>query len=202
MELIRIEILNGYYFKKFYKKGMNMNHFFSVLVIGAYLTLSQSANAKTIFNGEEQFYNFIQKFKTVCGPDNINNEQICKNGFSTKILFNQSSGINKLDTTDKNQLLKIATSEASKWADTILEGDYMAFGDTQLSTVIGIYKNNQLIAYRITYQEDAIRTDECENEKESISTCTRGIIAESGFVSADFTQNNRDDDNIAEFYQD
>lgn len=179
---------------------MNMNYFFSVLVIGAYLTLSQSANAKTIFSNDQQFYNFIQKFKTVCDPDNISNEQACKNGFSTKILFDLSTGISKLETANKNQLSKIATSEASKWADTILEGDFMAFGDTQLSNVIGIYKNNQLIAYRITYQEDAIRTDECENEKESLTTCTQGIIAESGFVSADFTQNNRDDDNIAEFY--
>lgn len=200
MVLISSGIFNIVSIKKFYKKGMNMNHFFSVLVIGAYLTLSQSANAKTIFSNDQQFYNFIQKFKAVCDADNINNEQICKNGFSTKILFNQSSGINNLDIANKNQLSKIATSEASKWADTILEGDYMAFGDTQLSTVIGIYKNNQLIAYRITYQEDAIRTDECENEKESLTTCTQGIIVESGFVSADFTQNNRDDDNIAEFY--
>lgn len=87
----------------------------------------------------------------------------------------------------------IAADQASIWGDTILEGPFDADGQTALTSVEGVYKNGDLVAYHITYMERAWRlTDEGNHG-------SAGSIFESSYVSPSFTSWFRDDMALADF---
>ncbi len=103
-------------------------------------------------------------------------------------------------------LTHVATEQAQIWADTILEGDYLAAGDTQLDQVYALYENDILIGYRITYSEQAWALSQCDyyqatalNRKEALLSCAEGRITEASFVSPAFTTFIRDPNQFAEF---
>lgn len=101
-----------------------------------------------------------------------------------------------------SRLKDVAEDQAFIWGDTILEGDYVADGKTQLDRVEGVYLNQELVAYRITYSERAWYIGDCAYEDmthESFEGCESGLIVESSYVSPDFSSWMRDLDAIADF---
>lgn len=98
-----------------------------------------------------------------------------------------------------------ATQQAQIWGDTILEGDYVADGKTQVDEVIAVYKNNILQGYRLTYSEKAWMITECDFDHEnldSLNSCTPGRIVESSYSSPDFKDLEQDENSYAEFFND
>ena len=86
---------------------------------------------------------------------------------------------------------EIAFEQAQIWADTILEGDYVADGKTRIDRIFRLYKNNQFLAYMLTYSEKAWDTGTCAYDGLHVSTlqgCTEGRIVETSFVSPDFKE--------------
>ncbi len=93
---------------------------------------------------------------------------------------------------------EVAKHQAQIWADTILEGDYRAAGDTRLDKVEAFFKGEELVAYRITYSERAWYTGEC-HPSQPLQGCEEGRIAEASFVSPTTQSWLRDDRAYADF---
>ena len=100
------------------------------------------------------------------------------------------------------KLLEIANDLAQVWADSILEDDFYAEGRVTLDKVTPIYRDNELIAYYITYSEKAWYVGKCHfnGHKETLVGCAEGRIVERGYVSADFTEAYVDERHLATFY--
>ena len=99
-------------------------------------------------------------------------------------------------------MTRIAKTQAQVWADTILEGDFVADGYTRLDRIDEIYKHNILIGYRITYSEKAWDTSDCSYDGIRDSTlvdCTPGRIVESSYVTPDWKYYFYDDKTGARF---
>ncbi|HVK60921.1 MAG TPA: hypothetical protein VM432_05195 [Bdellovibrionales bacterium] len=97
---------------------------------------------------------------------------------------------------------EISESQAMIWADTILEGDYHADRKVVITSIQGIFRSKQLVAYRLTYSSKAWYTGDCDYDGEDQSTlsgCTEGNISESTFVSPTLKTWMRDDNAYAEF---
>lgn len=108
-----------------------------------------------------------------------------------------------LEHPEYKKFKKQAVELAQVWADTILEGPYISISDTELIGLSEIYENGRLIAYRITFKEDAIDTDSCQGGEnvnpEKDPTCERGYIAESVVFNPDLSTSgnlNRDEANF------
>lgn len=103
-----------------------------------------------------------------------------------------------------SQLQKVAADQAQIWADTILEGDYYADGNTKLDIVYGVYNNNELVGYQIQYSESAWSTANCSFDGENLNllnSCQKGRISEASFVSLDLKVFSVDDNKLAEFIE-
>jgi hypothetical protein len=87
----------------------------------------------------------------------------------------------------------IAKDQANIWGDTILEGEMDTDGQTLLEKVEGVYSDNQLIAYRITYSEKAWTLGDNGQPVDG------GRISESTFVSVAMTSWFRDNWALAAF---
>jgi hypothetical protein len=124
--------------------------------------------------------------------------EICKPPFSNQIL--QSS---KTARKLFYQLQKIAEEQVNVWGDTILEGDYIADGEVRLTKISAVYQDSELVAYRITYNQNAWDTSTCNydgnHHQETIVGCAQGIITESTYVSSSLNYYEVDENQFAEF---
>jgi hypothetical protein len=135
----------------------------------------------------------------------------CKSTFTIKRISRATKG--------NSALFKKLDHEASMmariWGDTILEGDYHAFGDTEAGKVFAIYKGAKLIGYHMEYYEAAMDTSgqDCNRDEEPAGTslaedkwdghfgqCTFGRIYEGGFLSPDLSESAEDYSQLATFF--
>lgn len=115
----------------------------------------------------------------------------CKSPYTVVALYRYSprADFGGLDMKSKNDLMRVASEQAQIWADTILEGDFVADGKTRLDEVQGLYKHKTLIGYKITYSERAWDTAYCSYDgihEETLRGCAEGRIVESSYVSTDY----------------
>ena len=147
-----------------------------------------------------KFTQLIEEYQSAC----ISSP--CQEPFHTKVLYKKRNDVPPLITRAQIRFLsRIATEQAYNWADTILEGDYVSDGNTVLEKVIGIYKYQRLVAYKISYTEVGWDVSTCDYDfknSESLKSCPVGVIRESSFVSLDLENFVRNHDDIADFYQD
>lgn len=108
-----------------------------------------------------------------------------------------------LDPMIIQALQKVAFDQAQIWADTILEGDYLASNKISLDGVEIVRIGAQVVGYRVTYSANAVETTACsgsEDYKQALANgCTRGKIWESSFVSLDIASWTRDTSRYATF---
>lgn len=169
------------------------------LVMGS-LLLTQTAFANSHGSltkaSARAFYDLIENFRGACATE-------CQRPFSFKVIFNlEKPEPNDLSATLLSRLQKAAFEQAQVWGDTILEGDYYSDGKTRLDTAAALYKNGQLIGYKIQYSERAWDTAECdfnEFDENTLNACAEGRIQEAGFISSDFNHFFRDEDRFATF---
>lgn len=141
------------------------------------------------------------------GPDELQFrkvvEKLEKNGltrFDVRVVYENSQW--STSAAEFEKLHKIAQSQAQIWADTILEGDYEADGQTVLDRVEEIQFKGRLVAYRITYSERAWYIGSCDydyEDKSKLASCAEGRISEASFVSSSLTSWTRDSNAYAEF---
>ena len=158
--------------------------------------LTTSAFADNSGENSKAFEDRIVSYQKYC-------EGGCKNPFSEKAAFEfAEADQSKLAKVTRDTLEKVAFDQAQIWGDTILEGDYVAEGKTQLDRVFAIYENGQFLGYKIRYSEQAWYVGECDYNQDDRSTlkdCTEGRIHESSFVSPDFSTYFRDESDLADF---
>ncbi|MGZ3691827.1 MAG: hypothetical protein ACXVAX_10005 [Pseudobdellovibrio sp.] len=117
-------------------------------------------------------------------------ENICRKPYAVDLIYDFLQNTN-LEPGFKSKMQEIAFDQAQIWADTILEGDYVADGKTRIDRIYKLYKNNQLLAYMLTYSEKAWDTSNCRYDGfhvTSLQGCTEGRIVETSFVSTDFKE--------------
>jgi hypothetical protein len=113
-------------------------------------------------------------------------------GFDFKVLHSSAVTDASVQPLLAN-FVAIAKDQAGIWADTVLEGAFDADGQTQLDSVEGVYLNGELIAYHITYSEQAWTLGDTGERQAS------GRITESTFVSVAMSSWFRDDWALAAF---
>lgn len=121
----------------------------------------------------------VAQFESACPGD------VCQNPYSQRLVYDSQGSINELPLQLQRRLGRIANEQAQLWGDTILESDYYADGSARLDSVLALYRDNQLIAYRIEYSERAWNTADCsfDGSEASLNQCQEGRIAESSYVS-------------------
>ncbi|RZA13787.1 MAG: hypothetical protein EOP10_29200 [Proteobacteria bacterium] len=123
-------------------------------------------------------------------------------GLRSEILYVHANPQTKLDNDHLQAFAGVAKEQAKIWADTILEGDYSAAGDTRLDQVEAVFEQasgaEQLIAYRIIYSEKAWYTADCDPRRGK-DLCEEGRIEEASFVSPTTESWMRDDSAYADF---
>ncbi len=97
------------------------------------------------------------------------------------------------------RLEEISVEQAQIWADTILEGEYLAEAEVRVDSIEIARAGEQLLGYRITYSSVAYETMDCDSSRQ-LDTCTAGRIVESTFVSPNLESWVRDDRHFAEFF--
>ena len=164
------------------------------LAIATLLGLSSMAFADNMGQNGDKFYEEAAHFENAC------KQMTCAAPYS-KVVLLSATGVNKLDKLAMTRLSEIALDQAQIWGDTILEGDYYADGQTQLDGVTAIYKNNDLIGYKIAYSEKAWYTGQCEfnGHAETLVSCQEGRIHEETYVSGDTQTYFGDEDKRAQF---
>lgn len=170
----------------------------NVLLIAFILNLVTAA-AFADSNGprktERAFYNLIQNFRASCATD-------CKAPYKMKVIFDLAGSVNETDENLRLQLLQVAIDQAQVWGDTILEGDYYSEGHTRLDSVAVLFQGEHLIGYRIVYSEKAWSIADCDfdgADERTLTNCSEGRIQEATFVSADFKNYFRDENEFADF---
>lgn len=117
-------------------------------------------------------------------------------------VYDQQTGLIRLPREIVESLAKVSRSQSNIWADTILEGEYEADGNTRLDRIEAMFKGESLIAYRVTYSEKAWYLMGCQYDyqnKATLEGCQEGRIVESSYVSPGFTSWMRDEQAYAEF---
>lgn len=144
------------------------------------LTLALILTTSFVHATELDFSEQIEEYKTCDAP-------ACDSIYTEEDLGDEDT----LSPELKAPLIAVARKESRVWWDTILEGEYIVRGDVFLGDVTAIYKNKQLLAYRVTYGKEAYYTGICdydsENE-ESLEECSSGSITETALVSPDFKE--------------
>jgi hypothetical protein len=123
-------------------------------------------------------------------------------GLRSEVVYVHANPQNTLDHGHLQAFSGVAKEQAKIWADTILEGDYSAAGDTRLDQVEAVFEKadggEQLVAYRIVYSEKAWYTADCDPRRGK-ELCEEGRIAEASFVSPTAESWMRDDTAYADF---
>jgi len=144
---------------------------------------------------ERAFYNLIQDFRASCATD-------CKAPYKMKVIFDLAGSVSEANENLRLQLLQVAVDQAQVWGDTILEGDYYSEGHTRLDSVAVLFQEERLIGYRIVYSERAWFIADCDfdgADDRTLTGCSEGRIHEATFVSADFKNYFRDENEFADF---
>lgn len=138
----------------------------------------------------------IAEFESACPGD------VCQAPFAQQLIYDAQDGINQISAQLQNRLLRIADEQAQSWGDTILEGDYYADGNVRLDSVVAIYRDNQVMAYRISYSERAWNTADCsfDGSEVSLNECHEGRISEGSYVSPSGIVFVNDENRYAEFF--
>lgn len=97
------------------------------------------------------------------------------------------------------RLEDISFDQAQIWADTILEGEYLAESAVRLDSIEMIKAGEVFLGYRITYSSAAYETMDCDSSSH-LESCLAGRIVESTFVSPNLEYWIRDDRHFAEFF--
>lgn len=128
-------------------------------------------------------------------------EQSCNAPYVQELLYHHEEESNKLSPEIKKRLEYIAKHQAQLWGDTILEGDYFANNDTRLDSVIGLYKDNEFIGYKIEYSETAWWVGDCDfdDSDASLESCQKGRIVERSYVTGNGANFFNDQEHYAEF---
>ncbi|MFP5519420.1 MAG: hypothetical protein ACLGGX_05920 [Bdellovibrionia bacterium] len=174
------------------------------LFVASFTSLAQ-AQVRSLYpkvNVYKELQQIIKDYRANCADPFYSSE--CTLNYGAEVLFVKYQNINKLEKNTQIALEKIAYEQAQVWADTILEGDYVAEGDTYLTSVVGIYRDQELIAYHLMFGEEAYYTGDksCRyyEEQQSLEGCEKGEILEGAFVSKDFKAVLNDDLNYPEFH--
>lgn len=141
------------------------------------------------------FANSISLYKQSCQGN-------CLAPYSQKLIYDRDHRVREAAFEGvKDQLRQAAYDQAQIWADTILEGDFVAAGHTRVDSVTAVYKDDQLLAYKVTYSEKGWSTAECDYDghRASLTGCPVGRISESSFISPKFDLNLTDEDDYADF---
>lgn len=140
------------------------------------------------------FYSDMAQVGKVC------DQTSCDKPFSKERIYSREED-QKIDKDLKKTFEMIASKQAQVWADTILEGDYVAEGKTRLDQVFKFYKNNELIAYQIVYSEKAWNISDCryDGHAATLAGCVTGRIVEASYVSLDFKEYFYDENTWAVF---
>lgn len=159
------------------------------------LLISSSTFADQMGPNGDKFYEEAAHFENACQQDP------CKAPYSKQVVYDQRSKFSKISAETRDALKKVAVDQAQVWGDTILEGDYYSSGRTRLDQVIGFYKDNQLVGYKIQYSEKAWYTGNCDfnGKRESLKNCQEGRIVEGSYVSPDTQTYFSDEERYAEF---
>lgn len=104
----------------------------------------------------------------------------------------------QLSFHDRQRLAEIADEQAQAWADTILEGDYLAETKLEVERIEAAVSGTEFVGYRVTYSSQAYETSDCDAQKD-ISSCTPGKIVESTLVAPELDSWLRDSNGYAEF---
>lgn len=167
------------------------------LMLAAVLTVFASlASADEMGPGGDKFYEEAGHFANACVND------VCQAPYSIEVVYSQKSRRTKLDAQMTDAFKKVAFDQAQVWGDTILEGDYYSGGRTRLDTVKAVYKNDQVVGYKIRYSEKAWYTGECGfdgTSKDSLKNCKLGRIVEESYVSTDLRTYFSDEERQAGF---
>lgn len=97
------------------------------------------------------------------------------------------------------RLEEISFDQAQIWADTILEGEYLAESEVRVDAIEIARAGEQFLGYRITYSSVAYETMDCDSSRH-LEACVAGRIVESTFVSPNLESWIRDDRHFAEFF--
>ena len=157
--------------------------FISLLVMSLFVS-------KGVMAGPQQktFEDVAVKFSVACVKD------VCDKPFSKTVI--------EPDEKMKGYFKIIAKKQAQIWGDTILEGDYVADGNTRLDEVRELRINNKTAGYLITYSEKAWNISDCAYDglhPDSLNECLAGRIVESSYVSLDLKEYFYDDTTCATF---
>lgn len=157
--------------------------------------ISSLAFADQMGPNGDKFYEEAAHYENSC------QEGVCNLPYSEQVVFDLERDVNKLPPTEQESLRNVAFDQAQIWGDTILEGDYVADGQTRLDKVLAFYKDNQLVGYKIQYSEKAWYTGDCnyDGKEESLNNCQDGRIEEGSYVSADMQTYISDEERYAEF---
>lgn len=170
---------------------------FALSLLVAMNMISYTAVADEQFVGANKFYDLIQVYKAAC------KDSECVKPYREMPIYANGVRSAFLSKQQFKKLEKIAIKQAYIWADTVLEGDFHADGETVLESVTAIFQATKLIAYKIDYSEHAWYVGECDwdgSDNETLADCPEGKIHESSYVAPDFKTFIRNDDDIADFY--
>lgn len=163
---------------------------FSVLTLFA---LSPSARGQTRFS--QNFAREMQQFRNAC------KNKPCRDGYRETRIY-QKGFPSRVGAGLLANLEAQADERAQIWGDTILEGDYVAAGNTRLDQIFVVQKGRDVIAYRIVYSERAWDTSNCSydpGDRGSLENCTPGRISEASFIAPSLDDNAADEENYATF---
>jgi hypothetical protein len=128
----------------------------------------------------------------------------CSSEYTARVLVRENN------KTIFKRFDRAAKRMSTTWADTILEGDYYAYGDTKASRALEISRAGKIVAYQLEIYEEAIETGEegCrrdENTSEDawlyFGTCLHGRIYEVNYLSPDFQEDAVDYERYATFFE-
>lgn len=174
---------------------MNMNtKLIRLALLALGVVLSSTAFADKRGPDYDRFESDIQSLHKVC--EEYEAETCLAAGYSKKTLFTTSG--RESDPGLRSHLsafVQIANHQSNIWADTILEGDYEAEVPERIDVIEGIYRGEQLIAYRLIYSAKAwLVNPDGSRELE-------GRIVEASFVSPAFSSWMRDENAYATFFE-
>lgn len=114
------------------------------------------------------------------------NTQYCDAGYGQKVVFDIKTPEKvALDLKTKAALEARVYEQAQVWGDTILEGDYVADGETKIARVEALYRGEYLAGYRVVYFEKAWWVGECDHDVKNLAQCLPGYIEEAAFITND-----------------
>lgn len=172
-------------------------NFTKTLFVVAFTLVASAAQADRHFPGFAKFAIKIQAYKEACAST------ACSEPFSTVVLLDQKNKVNLLNSEVEIRLQRSAEGQVIEWQDGVLENDFVTDGRTILEKVLGIFENDELIGYKITYIQKSWDISSCDynlNDLIKLQDCVEGIIRESSFVGKDLQNVMRNHDEIAEFH--